>query len=82
MESLYILWRTTGDVRWRHHGWAIFQAIERETKTSSGYASADKVETSPVRHLDSMPRSEIFRLYENVFVLTLLSVASYFLAET
>ncbi|EGO22334.1 glycoside hydrolase family 47 protein [Serpula lacrymans var. lacrymans S7.9] len=55
IESFYILWRVTGDVRWRHHGWAVFQAIEREAKTDSGYANVDKVMGSPAQQLDSMP---------------------------
>ncbi|KAH7885871.1 glycoside hydrolase family 47 protein [Phlebopus sp. FC_14] len=55
LESFYILWRTTGDVRWRHYGWNIFQAIERFAKTPSGYASVDRVQTANPRQLDSMP---------------------------
>lgn len=56
VESLYILWRTTGNVKWRHRGWEIFQAIQRHAKTDSGYASVDKVHTSAPTLKDSMPR--------------------------
>ncbi|KAF9812966.1 hypothetical protein IEO21_05851 [Rhodonia placenta] len=55
VESLYLLWRTTGDPIWRERGWAIFEAIERETKTPSAYASIKDVLKSPAPQLDDMP---------------------------
>ncbi|KAF8552304.1 glycoside hydrolase family 47 protein [Imleria badia] len=55
VESFYILWRTTGDVKWRHRGWRVFQAIERYTKTASGYTSVDNVNTAHPTPLDAMP---------------------------
>ncbi|KAK7687285.1 hypothetical protein QCA50_009790 [Cerrena zonata] len=55
VESFYLMWRTTGDERWRDRGWAVFQAIQRETKTSSGYASVSTVEQSPASKLNEMP---------------------------
>ncbi|KAH7907888.1 glycoside hydrolase family 47 protein [Hygrophoropsis aurantiaca] len=55
VESLYILYRVTGDVRWRQHGWAIFQAIERITKMPAGYATVKGVNTHKPRLSDSMP---------------------------
>ncbi|KAG0699899.1 glycoside hydrolase family 47 protein [Suillus ampliporus] len=55
IESLYILYRVTGDVKWRHRGWAIFQAIEREAKTPSGYANVGMVDTRTPEQLDAMP---------------------------
>ncbi|KAI9062582.1 glycoside hydrolase family 47 protein [Trametes sanguinea] len=55
VESFYILWRTTGDEAWRERGWAVFQAIEREAKTASGYASLVSVEKSPPTLKDEMP---------------------------
>ncbi|KAF9645503.1 glycoside hydrolase family 47 protein [Thelephora ganbajun] len=39
VESLYLLWRTTGEYRWRDYAWRIFESIEKYTKTESGYAS-------------------------------------------
>lgn len=81
VESLYILWRTTGDVKWRNRGWDIFQAIERHTKTDSGYSNIDMVHTSHPTPMDSMPRyaprnqSHRQQLFLNV-------PSSYFLAET
>ncbi|PCH44157.1 glycoside hydrolase family 47 protein [Wolfiporia cocos MD-104 SS10] len=55
VESFYLLWRMTGDESWRDRGWAVFQAIERETKTNSGYASLLTVEESPARKKNEMP---------------------------
>jgi len=55
IESLYIMWRVTGDAKWREMGWRIFEAIERETRTASGYASLRSVEISPGPKLDQMP---------------------------
>lgn len=56
IESFYILWRTTGDIKWRHRGWSVFEAIERVAKTPSGYANVDRVHfTNPVLR-GSMPR--------------------------
>ncbi|KAJ7097275.1 glycoside hydrolase family 47 protein [Mycena belliarum] len=56
IESLYILWRVTGEAKWREMGWRIFKAIERETRTPVGYASLRTVEVTPGVKQDSMPR--------------------------
>lgn len=56
MESFYLMWRTTGDEAWRERGWAVFQAIEKEARTESGYASLSSVMTSPAPKKDEMPR--------------------------
>ncbi|KAJ7250458.1 glycoside hydrolase family 47 protein [Mycena haematopus] len=55
VESLYIMWRVTGETKWREMGWRIFEAIERETRTPIGYASLKTVEISPGIKMDSMP---------------------------
>ncbi|KAJ7044145.1 glycoside hydrolase family 47 protein [Mycena alexandri] len=55
IESLYIMWRVTGEAKWREMGWRIFEAIEREARTPSGYASLRSVEISPSHKLDQMP---------------------------
>ncbi|KIJ34708.1 glycoside hydrolase family 47 protein, partial [Sphaerobolus stellatus SS14] len=36
LESMFVLWRTTGDSKWRDRGWEIWSAIENNTKTPSG----------------------------------------------
>ncbi|KAJ6480867.1 glycoside hydrolase family 47 protein [Mycena sanguinolenta] len=55
VESLYLMWRVTGETKWREMGWRIFEAIERETRTPIGYASLKTVEISPGLKMDTMP---------------------------
>lgn len=55
IESLYILWRVTGETKWREMGWRIFEAIERETRTTVGYACLKTVEILPSLKTDAMP---------------------------
>ncbi|CDO68411.1 Glycoside Hydrolase Family 47 protein [Trametes cinnabarina] len=55
IESIYIMWKTTGNPVWRERGWAIFEAIEREAKTPSGYASLKTVTQSPAPQSDDQP---------------------------
>ncbi|KAF9480536.1 glycoside hydrolase family 47 protein [Pholiota conissans] len=55
IESIYLMWRITGDWKWRARGWTIFEAIEKQTKTRYGYASVLSVDTVPPALSDSMP---------------------------
>jgi len=55
IESIYVMYRTTGDVVWRERGWAIFQAIDKYARTSSGYTSISGVDMETPRLEDSMP---------------------------
>ncbi|KAG5644461.1 hypothetical protein DXG03_008361 [Asterophora parasitica] len=55
VESLYVMWRTTGDVKWRERGYEIFTAIERNARTQYGYASVDRVDNDVVQQIDDMP---------------------------
>ena len=70
IESMYILWKTTGEVKWRERGWKIFESIEKYTKTEYGYASVDKVDMVPPSLIDDMPRSFLFILFSLLFRLT------------
>jgi hypothetical protein len=55
VESLFTAFRLTGDQRYRDHGWAIFQAIEKHCRIpSGGYATIVNVDEVPVRHEDKM----------------------------
>ena len=49
------MWRTTGDVKWREKGYAIFQAINKFARTEYGFASVHGVDGN-IRQLDDMPR--------------------------
>ncbi|TDL23978.1 seven-hairpin glycosidase [Rickenella mellea] len=55
LESIYIMWRTTGEKKWRERGWQIFEALEAEAKTTNGYATLFSVMQSPAILQDSMP---------------------------
>jgi len=55
VESFYILWKTTGDERWREYGWSVFEAIEKHSRTQYGYASIWQVNTLPVQLKNEMP---------------------------
>jgi len=83
---MYILWRTTGDDIWRRRGWEMFEAVEKWTRTDSGYASLVSVlATENPRQIDTgMARyvllsSSILGSCPNV---SRLRFSSFFLAET
>ncbi|CAG8491029.1 16214_t:CDS:2 [Cetraspora pellucida] len=64
VESLFILWRLTGDVQYRHWGWKIFQAFEKYAKLDEGgYTSLDDVTIVPPERRDKM---ETFWLAETL----------------
>ena len=56
VESLFIMWKVTGDVSWRERGWTIFQSLERESRTDAGYAALGDVQMSRGPRQDEMPR--------------------------
>lgn len=48
VESLFILWKITGEQKWRDYGWRIFQSFEKWAKLSSGgYVSLQNVNVIP-----------------------------------
>jgi hypothetical protein len=54
IEAMYILWRTTGDDIWRRRGWEMFEAVEKWTRTDSGYAGLVSVlATENPRRIDT-----------------------------
>ena len=56
VESLFILWRITGDVKYREWGWKIFEAFEKWGKVDNGggYTSLNDVTQIPPPKRDSM----------------------------
>ena len=57
VESFYLLWRTTGDELWRERGWAVFEALMKETRVEgSGFASLTDVYVVGAPKQDQMPR--------------------------
>jgi hypothetical protein len=53
---MFYLWRVTGQVRWRMHGWNMFRSIVSAAKMEHGFASVFDVGVWPPTHIDSMPR--------------------------
>ncbi|KAF9923955.1 mannosyl-oligosaccharide alpha-1,2-mannosidase [Mortierella alpina] len=64
VESLFYLWRLTGNDKYRHWGWNIFEAIEKYSKVSTGgYSSIHDIRRADVRFSDKM---ETFFLAETL----------------
>ncbi|KXN80800.1 Endoplasmic reticulum mannosyl-oligosaccharide 1,2-alpha-mannosidase [Leucoagaricus sp. SymC.cos] len=55
VESFFILYKITGNVKWRERGWEIFQAIQKYAKTKHGYGSISNVDRAPHFPIDDMP---------------------------
>ena len=56
VESLFMLWKTTRDPKWRERAWAVFEALEREARTEAGYAVVGDVQSARGVRRDEMPR--------------------------
>jgi hypothetical protein len=55
VESLFIAFRLTGDVRYRDHGWRIFQSIEKHCRVETGgYTTVLNVDEVPPKQDDKM----------------------------
>lgn len=57
VESLFVMWRITGDVIYREWGWEIFEALVNHTAVdggSGGYASINSVLEVPTKLRDNM----------------------------
>ncbi|PPQ80066.1 hypothetical protein CVT25_001495 [Psilocybe cyanescens] len=55
IESIFYMWKTTGDVKWRERGYEIFKAIKKHTWTKFGFTSVHGVDTTSVTYVDDMP---------------------------
>jgi mannosyl-oligosaccharide alpha-1,2-mannosidase len=69
VESLFYLYRKTGDERYREQGWAIFTAFEAHCRLRGGYAGVKDVRQLPVRNDDTQ---QSFFLAETLKYLFLL----------
>lgn len=57
IESVFILYRMTGDKKLQEHGWNMFQAVKKAAKTDVAYASIENVmikNGKPLKQEDSM----------------------------
>ncbi|KAJ7258612.1 glycoside hydrolase [Mycena rebaudengoi] len=68
VESLFIVWRLTGDKRYRDYPWAVFSVTEKHCRQKEGgYATVMHVDGMPVVPLD---KQETFVLSETLYLLT------------
>ncbi|KZV97787.1 seven-hairpin glycosidase [Exidia glandulosa HHB12029] len=71
MESMYVMWRVTGDKKWREHGWQMWEAIEAKTRTESGFSSVTGVESVNPQKTDSQPSYFLAETVKYAYMLSL-----------
>ncbi|KAH8110099.1 seven-hairpin glycosidase [Phellopilus nigrolimitatus] len=74
IESLYVMWRTTGDEIWRKRGWQIFLAIEAACRMPVGYASVTGVDrrmSDVLIHMDEMPSYALAETWKYLYLMFL-----------
>ncbi|KAI9755839.1 MAG: hypothetical protein M4579_004121 [Chaenotheca gracillima] len=54
IESVFVLYRITGDEHWRKVGWSMFTAIQQHTRTDLGNSAIDDVTKEHPEQLDEM----------------------------
>lgn len=54
IESVFMMYRITGDPVWMDKGWRMFQSIEKITRTSIANSAIDDVTRSKPKKIDSM----------------------------
>lgn len=54
IESVFIMYRITGDPEWQEKGWRMFEAIEKHTKTPIANARLRDVTSEHPEQVDSM----------------------------
>jgi len=54
VESLFYLWKITGEPMYKDWMWGIFEAIEKHCKTPAGYCSVKNVDTHEPEKVDQM----------------------------
>ncbi|MCJ1387923.1 hypothetical protein MMC18_000766 [Xylographa bjoerkii] len=54
IESVFIMYRITGDETWREKGWRMFNAVQNYTRVEFGYSAIGDVTSDSPRHLDEM----------------------------
>lgn len=69
VEAFFVLFRVTGDAKYREYGWEVFSAFETFTKVDSGYTGVRDVTKTPIQRDDTM---QSFWLAETLKYLYLL----------
>jgi endoplasmic reticulum Man9GlcNAc2 1,2-alpha-mannosidase len=78
---MYFLWKTTLNPLWRDRGWELCDALERFPRTPIAYSSIRRVDLTPVKWTDAMPRYVFMSVKSYIFGTKRASL-SWFLAET
>jgi len=69
-ESLFILWRITGDAKYRERGWVLFEAIERYCRVmSGGYTGVVDVSMAPPVQINKMEPHFLSQTLKYLFLL-------------
>jgi Glycosyl hydrolase family 47 len=88
IESVFYMWRITGDATWREKGWRMWGAIEKATWTPIAYSAVEDVnDAGEPKQADSMeryktPRARIPSFWLWFFWGEELTLFSFWLAET
>lgn len=59
VESLYYMWRLTGERKYRDWGWAIFQAFQKHSKGKTGYHSISVRPLQPSFSFSNIPNHSL-----------------------
>ncbi|KIM22542.1 glycoside hydrolase family 47 protein [Serendipita vermifera MAFF 305830] len=70
IEAMYLLWKTTGNKRWRDRGWQMFEAVNKHARTESGYASVHYVQNEEPRRVDDMPSFFLAETLKYAYLIT------------
>jgi len=74
IESVFYMWRITGDPIWQDKGWRMWESIEKASWTQLAYSAVSNVNDIESAKLDSMER--------HAFISFILLMCSFWLAET
>ncbi len=70
IESVFYMWRITGDPAWQERGWQMFASWATHCMTDSGFSAIYDVNRSPADWMDSMESftfAETFKYYYLLF---------------
>lgn len=70
VESLFYIYRATGDQKYRDYAWKIFEAFEKYTRLDEGYAGISNVEAP--HNVGFKDKMETFYLAETLKYLYLM----------
>lgn len=70
IESVFYLWRITGDPHWRDAAWTMFLSIERHTRVQYGHSAVDdvtKIAPEPEDSMESFWLAETLKYFWLIF---------------